>query len=278
MNRRPSVVECRKIYMSAVRISVLLIVFWLLFSSTICYAAAVLPHGQTSALSLETVSEDNANRLLGNLEPVGNSTQIGNASEPVYSINAFVRAPEIIPGNPVEIEIYLSGFGIPDYDKLYINWTAPSLIDENNPGNWTVFGGSARNFDNTFAHSAYMTLSPGFFEPFGNLTRDAQSFGINLVVSEHDENGEPPILINLNTVKGAKSGDYQVRLTFTYGNETNLKQGSQEIQFHVLSGWERFEEQWQARVTIIGIIVAVVALIITATASIWQMFRWRRGK
>jgi hypothetical protein len=84
--------------MNAIKISALLIVFWLLFAAIPCYAATALLHGQTPALSLETVSEDNANRVLGNLETIGNSSEIGNASEPVYSINAYVGNPRIIPG------------------------------------------------------------------------------------------------------------------------------------------------------------------------------------
>jgi len=136
-------VECRKIYMNAVKISVLLIVFWLLFTAVPCFAAAALPYGQTPVLSLETVSEDNANLPRGNLESIGNSTQIGNASEDawateaIYSIDAHVRHPEINPGQAVEIEVYLSGSGIPEKSKLMIIWSSPYVIDENDPGKIT---------------------------------------------------------------------------------------------------------------------------------------------
>ena len=259
--------------MNAVKISVLLTVFCFLFTAMPCYAAAVLPHEQTSALRLEIVSEDNDNSLLGSLEAIGNSAQIGNGSGPVYSINAYVRDPEIIGGQTLQIEIYLSGFGIPKYDKLYINWTAPHVIDQHKPGNWTVFGQPGGTFDSTSAHSEYIIMG-GFLGSCADLPQGSEDVGLNLVCSEHDQDGEPPILINLNTVKGAVSGHYQVQLTFTYGNETNLKQDYKEIQFHVISNWERSQQRW---VTIGGLIVASVALLIAIVVSIWQMVRWCKG-
>jgi len=265
--------------MNAIKISALLIVFWFLFTAVPCFAAVWYPHGQTPGLSLETVGEDNANRVLENLETIGNSSEIGNASEPVYSINAYVRDPEIKPSQTLEIEIYLSGFGIPEYNKLYINWTAPHVINESEPGNWTVWGQPMDTFGTSYAHSMYIILPTNVFGPFELLPQGSEDHGLNLLYSEHDDNGEPPISINLNTIKDADSGDYQVKLTFTYGNETNLKQDYQEIQFHVLSGLEQWQEKYQAGLTFAALIVAVVSLLITAAASIWQMVRWcREGK
>jgi hypothetical protein len=246
--------------MNAVRISLFFTFFLFLFTVIPSSSAAVLPHGQMFALSLQTAIEDNANRQLPNLESTGNSTPIGNASAPIYSINAFVDNPQITGGQPLEIYIYLSGFGIPPYNKLYINWTAPSVIDETSPGNWMVFGGTPRPFDETFARSVYLLLKPeDFFNPYGNsTTQGAEDFGIPLVVSEHDEKGKPPILINLRTLNRAKSGDYQINFTFTYGNETDLRQDFTTVQFHVKSSWEQWQQQW---VAIIGAVLALIAFL-----------------
>jgi len=95
-----------------------------------------------------------------------------------------------------------------------------------------------------------------------------------MVMGETNWNGNPPILVKLNTRKGASAGDYQVKLTFTYGNETNLKQDFKTVEFHVKSSWE----WWEPRLVVSGAVIAFIALIITAAGTIWQMVRWRRGK
>jgi hypothetical protein len=246
--------------MNAIKISALLIVFWFLFTAVPCFAAVWYPHGQAPGLSLETVSEDNANRLLGNLELIGNSTQIGNASDPVYSIDACFTNADISGNDTLHLEIFLSGWGIPEYNKLYINWTAPGVINQDNPGNWTVWGYPKETFGSSYAHSMYIILPKEAFAAFESLPQGSEDYGINLIYAEHDENNQPPIMINLNTVKHAHSGNYPVQLTFTYGNATNLKQDYKEVQFHVLSRWERWQERW---LTIGGLIVASVAFLVT---------------
>ena len=248
--------------MNVVRILVLIIVFWLLFTAVPCFAAAALPYGQTPALSLETVSQDNANRVLRNLEAIGNSTQIGNASEyawateAIYSIDAHVRHPEINPGQAVEIEVYLSGYGIPEKTKLMIIWSSPYVIDENDPGKITYLKGydiSGGNFTVLFADiplnvgnitgtsGAWLVPSLATFEPaVALLPKDfPEDIGLKMVMGETNWNGNPPILVKLNTRKGASAGDYQVKFTFTYGDETNLKQDFKTVEFHVTSYWER---------------------------------------
>ncbi len=278
--------------MNAVKISVLLIAFYFLFTAVPCFAAAALPYGQTPALSLETVSEDNANLPRGYLEPIGNSTQIGNASEhawateAIYSIDAHVKHPEINPGQAVEIEVYLSGYGIPEKSKLMIIWSSPYVIDDNDPGKITRLIGyviSDGNFtplfedvplnvgDITGTSGAWVVPSLVTFEPaFALLPKDfPEDIGLKMVMGETNWNGNPPILVKLNTRKGASAGDYQVKFTFTYGNETNLEQDSEEVEFHVTSYWER-NQRWYT----IGLAVGIPLVIFVAGI----MLRKRQAK
>lgn len=252
--------------MSAVRILVLLIAFWLLVTAIPCYAAAALPYGQTPALSLETVCEGNANSLLGNLEPIRNSTQIGNASETawdteaVYSIDAHVRNPVVNPGDTVEIEVYLSGYGIPEKNKLMMIWSSPYVIDKTGPGNFTFLTNYDINTNTitwgfidlrstigntTGAPCAWLVLPPVFFEPAAALLpKEFPDTGLRMVMGETNWNDEPPILVKLKTSEVALSGDYQVKFTFTYGNETNLKQDYESVEFHITSRWERNQQKY----------------------------------
>jgi len=288
--------------MSAIRISALLIVLWLLFTAIPCYAAVALPRGQTSALSLETVSEDNPNRSLGNLEPIGNSTQIGNvsdtawATEAVYSIDAHVRDPEINPGQAVEIEIYLSGYGVPAKNKLVMYWSSPRVINEDDPGNITTI---IKNYDiNTGILTLGLTdiplkrsgnisgsvgqgfvLNVGFFaHPMGIIPTPFPESGFKSVMGEWNWNGYPPILVKLNTRQDAPSGDCQVSLIFTYGNETHLKQDFKVVEFHIRSGWERWQERWQKWAIGFGVVIAFIGLfrnpIWSVIKLIWRGIRW----
>jgi len=238
-------VECRKIYMNAVKISVLLIVFCFLFIAIPCYAAEPVPYGQTRAVSLGTVSEDNGNRVLGNLEPIGNGSQIGTDSEPIYSIDARLTNTEIVGSDTLQLKIFLSGWGVPDYNKLYINWTAPNILKKDkfgNLGNYSLLWGSPGNLTSDFLDSGYFTLPK---EAFSMCSPPIGDNGIGLTYIESDENnGMAPIVFNINTLNHAHSGDYHVEVTFTYGNQTNLKQASADVEFHVMSAWERNQRKY----------------------------------
>jgi len=290
--------------MSAVRISALLVVFCFLFIAIPCYAVEAVPsYGQTQTVALGTAHEDNANRVLSNLEGLGSGNEIGNASEctqgeAVYSIIANVRHPVIKRGKTVEIEIYLSGYGNPGNNKLMMIWSSPYLIDKYNPGNITYifdYDINSNTITSGFldlrptyrgpiignvsgAPCAWLELPPIIFEPAAALIQGNFSCTEpTLIMGETNWNDNPPILVQLKTRSDSQSGDYQVNFTFTYGNETNPKQAYQGVQFHVLSGWQQFEEHWQARAIVVGLFVAVVALIFTAMASTWQMRRWCKG-
>jgi hypothetical protein len=231
--------------MNAVKISVLLIVFCFLFIAIPCYAAESVPYGQTRAVSLRTVSEGNANRVLGNLEPIGNSTQIGNALEAIYSIDARLTDAEIVGSDTLHLNIFLAGWGIPDYNKLYINWTAPNVLKKDklgNLGSYSLLWGPPGNLTSDFLDSAYFTLPK---EAFSMRLPPIGDNGIGLTYIESDQNnGTAPIVFNMNTLNHAHSGDYHVEVTFTYGNQTNLKQASARVEFHVMSAWERNQRKY----------------------------------
>jgi len=231
--------------MNAVKISVLLIVFCSLFMAIPCYAATALPHGQTVALSEGTVSEDNASDADVNLDVIGSATPIGNDSEPIYSIVARLANATIVGSDRLQLEIFLSGWGVPDYNKLYINWTAPNVLKKDefgNIGNYSFLWIYPGNLTSDFLDSGYFTIPKDAFSEFSPPIGDN---GIGLTYLESDEhNGTAPIVLNINTLNHAQSGDYHVEVVFTYGNQTKLKQACADVQFHVMSAWERNQRKY----------------------------------
>lgn len=247
--------------MNVAKVLMMLVVLWALFTPMTSYAATSSP----STSSPATVNEDNS---------TGNSTGIDNATEPIYSIDARLENATIAGGDNLTLYVFLSGWGVPDYNKVYINWTAPGVVNTDNTGSvlllWKYSGNLTNTATSDFLDSMYFTLPQEAFSQFAPPT---SVNGIGLTETERDyDNGTAPIVVNINTKSGAKSGDYHIAVTFTYGNETDLKQAYTEVQFHVSSNWE----QEQQPLEVAGAIIAFLALLVTGIVSICQMRRWRK--
>lgn len=203
----------------------------------------------------------------------------------VYSLILRNRTPIVNPGETVNIEVYLSGYGIPEKNKLDIKWSSPYVVHDKNPGTVTyciklatdkTTGKSQPVTGNQFLESLNLEsvgidaiLNQGFF--FNNPTvAEVDKSGFCPVVSENQWDKNPPLLLSLNTARNALSGDYDITFTFTYGSEQNIHQDYKLTQFHITSRWERN----QAWITISATIVAFLALIATAIGSVWQIKHW----
>ena len=75
------------------------------------------------------------------------------------------------------------------------------------------------------------------------------------------------IMLILNTAKNARSGDYEVSLTFTYGNEKKLLQDHKAVSLHIKSYWEKH----RSKVYVASLIIALLALVISA---VWYFTHW----
>lgn len=263
--------------MNVAKIPILLVVLWSLFTAIPSYAAT----SSASIPSAATVSEDNSN---------GNSTPIGNTSEAVYSIDASLSNPTINPGDILEIAVYLSGYGIPDKYKLTVIWSYPKVIEEKE-GNITFLDGYEISGGNVMVRfktvplgvgnssasfAAWVVPSNAIFATVPPFVQPdfPEKIGIRMVMGEFNWGGNPPILIELKTSTNAAAGDYQVGLTFTYGNETNPKQDSKFVEFHIRSMWWGYpRENWLFGASVFGGATAWLALIIGARAAICRRSR-----
>jgi len=268
--------------MNAVKTSVLVLVVCLLFVAVPCYAAESVPYMQTHELSLTTIGKDNADNVLGHLEQIGNGTSLGNTSGtvptavPVYSIVAGVSNPTINPGESVKIIVYLSGYGIPGKCKLQVIWPYVGVIDAAE-GNITSLEYYVSDGNVVGVRPSPIPLALGnttgssgaWFVPanatFWNVPQSMQSnipdTGIRMINGEFTWNGYAPISIELKTEDKAKPGDYQIGLTFTYGNETDKKQDSKTVEFHIRSMlWHWPTDTWELYGAIIGGVIAWFAL------------------
>jgi len=142
-------------------------------------------------------------------------------SEAFYTLNVINRTPVIDPGDILEIELYLKGFGLPEKNKLSVMWSSSYVIEKENPGYWiytpkgfdlstmTTIKGVSEQDLRTFgdaSHGLQIKLHAGFF----THPREAVSvrpWELHTLRSEVTVDDNPPMLFKLNTSKNARPGD-----------------------------------------------------------------------
>jgi hypothetical protein len=211
-----------------------------------------------------------------------------NGTPYVYLLNLRNRTPTVNQGDTVEIEIFLAGYGIPEKNKLVIQWSSPYILDESNPGSIlkNIIGGgidpktgkkiivAGKYFaqtSNVTSIGATIILPPAFFwdDP---QQPDVSPGGLKDIVSTMAYDGEPPILLKLNTSKHARPGDYDINFTFIYGNygdDKNLFQDYKTIPFHITNWWER-NEVW---ISVTAVMIALISLLATSWSG-WKKLFW----
>jgi len=207
----------------------------------------------------------------------------GNCSDASYSLITLNRTPVVNPGETVEIEVLLSGYGFPDENKLYISWSSPYVVNRDNPGTFELYvsyetispegdwrlttGKESLRTHNLKAEAgvAYV-LTRGYF-----LKTETQEgfpdYGLEGVIGEWHWDGEPPILLSINTAQDSPQGDYEIQFVFTYSCGQQYKQDYKVVQFNVRSGWERNQWKW----IIAGVTVALLSLVVTAIGIVYQI-------
>ncbi len=189
------------------------------------------------------------------------------AKEPCYSIIARSRKYNISPGKKIEIDIYITGLGIPDNNKLYAVFSSPDVIDNSIMGTLktciklgldklkdkdTIFPLSGNKCLETHAldtNGTTIHLNKGYFlpvpksaKPVGSeekLGSEGQDFRMEMIMAEQQFDDYAPISLSLPTLKTAKRGDYEIYFTLTYEYQNVIKQASHKTQFHITNWWDR---------------------------------------
>lgn len=212
------------------------------------------------------------------------SQQPHNVSYAMYSILTMNRNPSVKPGKTVEIEVFLSGVGMPEKNKLHIQWSLPDVINKNNPGKVTLYVphlSDPQPEDKQLPSGNWLvnrkTNETGVTINLPQITfregpRDVSwpDWAFAMVGTEVTHEFYPPILVTLNIANTAEAGDYEVTFTFTYGKDADIRQDYKAVPFHVNSKIE----QWQWLVNafvILGVVAAVASLVLTA---LWYLTHW----
>ena len=217
-------------------------------------------------------------------EEVKETTQTSAA---IYTIIPRSRKTDINPGEKLEIELFLSGYGHPKKNKLHIQWSSPYVVDQDKVGNIVLYRiGEPEIVDGKVnvlrmesevpSVGATLRLDRLYFLQAGGQVPEC---GLPNVAAEGiwagEGIGEPaiPIFVSLNTVKDARPRDYSIAFTFTYGDMGDLRQEHEVVPFHVRTKWEK-SQRWAIPRTIAAVSIAFISLIITAVGTLRQIFGW----
>jgi len=199
--------------------------------------------------------------------------------EPLYSVVTRPRNYNIKRGDNIEIDIYLTGLGIPGTSKIFILFSSPNIIDTSSPGIATScikLSPEKLNGKDTIVPVAggEECVERHELDPNGITFRQLESFFLPVpkfpvlneerllmpeVMAEKQSGGYDPISISLKTLKKAKPGDYEINVTLTYEYQNVIKQASDKVKFHITSWWDR--KGWW--VVAAGAISAFILLVLT---------------
>lgn len=205
--------------------------------------------------------------------------------KPSYTVIPTLHENRIEAGEPLHIDIYISGYGHLERNKLYIQ--QPNLLDDTAPGTMTVavrdgrIEGSVEDFRETvegldfvreymdhqevdgvipltgedsvvtrpldqpanrtnLVHSFFLD-DPDSIRAFQSMDDRRAAHSYPGIVAEGYHDGHPPIQLRLHTREDARSGDYSLKVVFTYGTDTDIYQDVQSVDVHVKTPRERLE-------------------------------------
>ena len=197
--------------------------------------------------------------------------------EPTYSIVARARNYDIKGGDNIDIDIYLTGSGIPEANKLVLVWSSPEILDASKPGiattNIIEFRTKVNGEDVivplTTEKEQCIELSPdgNIFElpkTFFSPVPKSEERLIPQIMGERISAGYPPFSISLKTLKKAKTGKYKVDIVLTYMHQKVMKQTSNSVEFRITNWWDR-KQGW---ILTAGAVIAFISLILLVF-NIW---------
>jgi hypothetical protein len=202
-------------------------------------------------------------------------------SEPpvIYNLVLRNKKPILNAGQTVEVEIYISGYGTPQKNKLHIQWSSGRIINTKRPGVLEVWLTGRTHIKTGLivpirlekpqetpldATGVTIRLAPhNFLVPLQES--QLEDFALGRVATEVMWDDKPPFLLKLNTSTNVPSGDYQITFTFTYGNAYYLLQDSKVVQFHIRNWVE--SHGW---VVPAGYSIAFLSLLITAISTVYK--------
>ena len=201
-----------------------------------------------------------------------------------YEIQPVVRTPYVDKGDTIRIDVFFTGSGIPNRNKLFVSHNPDLTADNpgemkawilgytNEEGITTMVAGETDQSDypdvneNNLPPQIYeidtittiASFVPSNFT--SGLSRGSDHHTLRQTASEVAHQGHPPLEIKLNTDEYCRSGDYDIPVVFTYTDNSGMHQTKSVPQVHVKS----FRETHQKKIVIATIVFAFLSAVVGA--------------
>ena len=184
-----------------------------------------------------------------------------------YAVLPRVRKSRIKPSEQIEVELFITGYGLILKNKIFISFSSPKLIDSSNPGVLDYSIKTAKNQETgeimgpvsgkPYKESRvygqiglFMGLSEGNFLDVPNRSVNSNIFP--QIMTESAWDGDSPFLLKLNTSKEVTSGDYEIYIAFTYSDGKETQIDKTKVTIHIQSWVEIHQKKLQWIAIILG--------------------------
>ena len=201
--------------------------------------------------------------------------------EPSFSLVVRSKTPVIDKGDPLEFEIYITGYGtIVNSTKIYFSIPI-DLVDSNITYGFVNYFSGFENIENggittldnlkfnkkplDYEGGFTIGIPPDFYGQIMDLKTVDDCYNLQILtetkVKFPNESGAP-ILVRINTSENAPEGDNKIDIFLTYSDGKKVYQDKNEVEFHINSWSEEHKFLYSLIIITIGaLILAVVSLI-----------------
>lgn len=189
-----------------------------------------------------------------------------------YELISVARSSHVDPGDTAQIEIYITGYGEIERNKLHIIHSVPDFLSDSDPGKiYLPIAGLHDDSDEMVGVSSgqiigekelgntgtMIHLHPSYFvEP----PRNRRSNELPDLLAEGSHEGLAPVEVQINSSRTTPPGDYDFTFTLSYENDDGeVKQSQQMTSIHVNSWVERNRKTLRVIALLLTLVGAAVS-------------------
>ena len=224
----------------------------------------------------------------------------------VYSIIPRVRTPSINAGDPIEIWVFLTGYGNNVKDnKFQISYASPIFAQDDTgkvgfiefcikvakdvSGRITGVLSGDKEFRNPKTNEIVKAVHRHLLDPVGTTVTINEGYFMSIneanrlsgrevdetnrvYLGDMTHDGHPPMLLRFSTLPNAPAGDHEIFLTLFYSVNSDLKMDQKMVKIHVNSWIEKHARKLQWIAVVLGL-SALVAATVQAIFSVLQFYK-----
>lgn len=188
-----------------------------------------------------------------------------------FCVTPIIEDPQVDRGDDLFLNIYFSGNGDIEYNKLHIQFPFGDVFEEGGSEFVETVGDGgdvSKNRERASNVGYSIGLSDSHFT-YDETSGSPEEFG--RIDGERNHGGNPPLLVKLSTKNDARPGDYTIPITFTYQDSNgDIEQDYKESTFHVNS----WQEENSTFIKSLAVIAATATVLSFIGGPILEILGW----